>query len=334
MKTNLTLTTQAAKTTQVIQRCLAIILLAGATTTLCGAKEASPLLVRAKGSIHCSQSKGFCTAKDTVYVKKDLFRITADKMTLHFAPRQASLRKASKPAALALAQQKAMPKGVSKGHTTPSKGRLQNLAAAGHVAFYYETLYGQGEHALYDTKKALITLKGHPLLQMQDIVLTSHTPVTFHTTKRAGHAQHPRIVFTSHQAVLICDDMQYFLKAAPLNATPKTPSTIEGDLLDRIDLQHNILLATPLYTLKAASGVYDHQKNTILLKGKVQSTKGKHIVEAEEAVYNLKTQRLSLKPVPALNRPFKPMPQSPIKGVVYLKKPAFLAKQAAPSKKV
>ena len=329
MKTNLTLTTHAAKPTQVIQRCLAIILLAGPTTTLWGAKEASPLLVRAKGSIHCSQSKGICTAKDTVYVKKDLFRITADKMTLHFAPRQDSLRKASKPTTSALAPQKAIPKGASKGHPTTSKGRLQNLAAAGHVAFYYETLYGQGEHALYDAKKALITLKGHPLLQMQDIVLTSHTPVTFHTTKRAGQAQHPRIVFTSHQAVLICDDMRYFLKAAP-----KTSSTTEGDLLDRIDLQHNILLATPLYTLKAASGVYDHQKNTILLKGKVQSTKGKHIVEAEEAVYNLKTQRLSLKPVPALNRPLKPMPQSPIKGVVYLKRPAFLAKQAAPSKKV
>ncbi|MGB1229899.1 MAG: LptA/OstA family protein [Holosporaceae bacterium] len=334
MKINCTLTTHAV---DAMQKCLAMILFAGTTTLLWGAKESSPLLVRAKGSIHCSQSKGVCTAKDTVYVKKDLFRITADKMTLHFAPRQASFVKAKKPATSALPLQHATPKGASHGQATSSRGRLQNLAAAGHVAFYYETLYGQGDQALYDAKQALITLKGRPLLQMQDIVLTSHTPVTFHTTKRAGHAQHPRIVFTSYQAVLICDDMHYFLKAAPFDATSKTPSTAEGDLLDRIDLQNNILLATPLYTLKATSGLYDHEKNTIFLKGKVQSTKGKHIVEAEEAVYNLKTQRLSLKPVPAataLNRSSQPTATSPIKGVVYLKKPAFLAKKAASSKKV
>ncbi len=61
--------------------------------------------------------------------------------------------------------------------------------------------------------------------------------------------------------------------------------------VSRIEVENNVMLATPQESAKASRGIYNVDKQVITLVGNVVLTRDKNMLRGGQMVYNLKTQK-------------------------------------------
>lgn len=72
--------------------------------------------------------------------------------------------------------------------------------------------------------------------------------------------------------------------------------------VSKIEVDSNVRLNTPQESAKAAKGVYDVDREQILLLGDVFLTRGQNVLKGDRLDYNLRTQKSVLTSVPTIGR--------------------------------
>ena len=221
-----------------------VFVLLATLTNLC----AAPLHIEAKKQIVCNQVQGVCQAEGHTSARQGTFKILADSMKMTFL------------------------------HTPKT---VQKLWADGNVCMLSSGIKAQGDQAFYCAQKQIVSLSGHAQMNLQDVRITSQEPFIFNRRNNKGFVKNPHVVFSAHEATLVCDRLTVTL----------LPAKKEGHVPFYVRGTQGVLFATPYATIAADQAVYSTPQGTISLQGQVRIIDRRNIALMDRAIYHLETQK-------------------------------------------
>ncbi len=134
-------------------------------------------------------------------------------------------------------------------------------------------------------------------------VQRSNAPIDITADKLEVFQEENRAVFTGHvvaiqgETRLTADKMMVFytkqeeggVTKKPRDKKDKTEDDMTQGAIRRIEVEQNVLLATPTETASGMSGVYDVEHHEIVLNTNVVLTKEKNTLKGDHLTYNMAT---------------------------------------------
>ena len=158
---------------------------------------------------------------------------------------------------------------------TDAPKTVQTLDASGHVCLTKGPLKALGKDGTYSATTHTITLQGQPVLTFDDIQATSDFPMTFDLIENMGYVQKPHVVLPIQQAALTSETMTFHI----LHKGNKNEV--------QIDLNGNILFATPEIVISAGHATYNTQTRILQVSKDVRIVDNDRIAIVEKASYHV-----------------------------------------------
>ena len=176
--------------------------------------------------------------------------------------------------------QEALKLGADRMHMrfTDAPKTIETLDASGHVRLTKGPLMALGQSGTYAGKTNSITLEGAPVLKFHTIKATSSQPVTFDLVGNKGHMKAPHITFPGPQAALTANSMTLRI------LSQKGKEDVE------IDLDGDVLFATPKVVIAATRATYNTQTRILTAMGDVRIVDNDRVAVVDKASYHVDKQ--------------------------------------------
>lgn len=154
---------------------------------------------------------------------------------------------------------------------------IYRLTASGNVAIKSRGSAAYGDTAVYDVDKAVAIMTGKNLRMIsEDQVVTAKDSFEYWVNEG-------RIDAITDATITSGEDR---LRADKISATLKENQQGKR-VLDTVEAFDNVVITTPVETIRGAYGIYRADRNEAELTGGVTITRGKNILEGERAIVDL-----------------------------------------------
>jgi lipopolysaccharide export system protein LptA len=227
------------------------------------ATTASPIFVKASGSVVCTQSEGVCRASPHVVVSREGSTLKTDALTLFLDKRK-------------VGQIRKLKGFEAKGSVRMRAGNHRCIAS----------------RALYHAPLGRLCLWGNPVLYIKSVKISGESPLTLYTlAPQRALVKSPLVILQDKKIALRAQEATVFFTGSSSHqvhaqATSSKGLGIPQNDVSQIFMRKRCLVVTLEETLEAERATFDNKKKYIILEGAVKAVRQGSIVEAPKASIN------------------------------------------------